>query len=434
MKLINQNFAGYCGAPLVVALALGVIFPAHADDKTDLATLKQLLEQQQQQIERLEKRLSSQETSVAAKSDAVAGATGGAAKSKPSLEVYGVFDTGVEHLTNIGAASKSTTRVPSITGTMASRLGVNASHELSQGYRAIATLEAGFNADDGTHGQGDRIFGRQAFVGASTPYGAFTIGRQYSMLTFSMMGSDLLGPNIYSPGSLDVYLPNARFDNAIAWQGKFDKLTFGSNYSFGRDTKLGQPLSAGPCSGEVAGDNNNCKAWSAMAKYDSDRFGLNLAVDEQHGGGTTTTTQFWNGAAPIAFTHSSDTDRRLNAGGYVKFGSMKIAGGWLGRKVEATSASVKSDLYYIGGSYQISPSYLIDGGISRIVNKDQDRNANVYVIRGFYNVDANLSTYIQLGHIANSAQSASTLSVGSGVSPAAGADQSGYMIGARYRF
>lgn len=434
MKITHPHFSAYCGTPLAVALALGAIFPAHADDKTDLATLKQLLEQQQLQIERLEKRLSSQENVAATKSDAGAGTTGGAGKLKPSLEVYGVFDTGIEHLTNIGTAGKSTTRVPSITGTMASRLGVNASHELGQGYRAIATLEAGFNADEGTHGQGDRIFGRQAFLGASTPYGDFTIGRQYSMLTFSMMGSDLLGPNIYSPGSLDVYLPNARFDNAFAWKGKFDKFSFGANYSFGRDTKLGQPLSAGPCSGEVAGDNNNCKAWSAMARYDSDKFGVNFAIDEQHGGGTTTTTQFWNGAAPITFTKSSDTDRRFNAGGYVKLGLIKISGGWLGRKVQTTTTSVNSDLYYIGSSYQIAPSYLIDGGISRIINKDQNRNASVYVIRGIYNVDANLSLYLQAGHINNSAQSASTLSVGAGVSPIAGKDQSGYMIGARYRF
>ena len=431
MSIKKLNISASCGTPLVAALALGICLPAHADDKSDLAALKELLAQQQQQIERLEKRVATQESAITANPEL---ASGTSAKSKPSLEVYGVFDTGVEHISNVSPNNKSVTRVPSVTGTMASRLGVNASHELGGGYRAIATLEAGFNPDDGTHGQGGRIFGRQAFGGVATPYGAFTVGRQYSMLIPSMMGSDLLGPNIYAPGSLDVYLPNARFDNAIAWKGNFDKLTLGMNYSFGRDTQGGQPLTAGPCSGEVAGDNKNCKAWSAMAKYDADRYGANLAVDEQHGGGSTTTTQFWNGAAPISFTHSSDTDRRLNAGAYVKFGAFKIAGGWLGRKVSTTAVTVKSDLYYLGSSYQITSHYLIDGGISHISNKDQDRSATVYTIRGFYNVDENLSAYVQFGHIANSSKSASTLSVGSGVSPNAGQDQDGYMIGARYRF
>ena len=417
------------------ALALAASFPAHADDKSDLAALKKLLEQQQAQIERLENRLSSQETLRASAPGSASGANGaGGDAPRREVQFYGILDSGVEHLSNIGSSHNSVTRVPNITGTVASRLGVTASHDIGGGYKAIGTLEAGFNTDDGSHGQGDRIFGRQAFLGVATPYGALTVGRQYSMLLFSMTGSDILGPNIYGLGSQDVYLPNARFDNAVAWQGKVDAFSYGANYSFGRDTKLGQPLSVGPCGGEVAGDSSNCKAWSAMARYDAASFGVNWGMEEQHGGGATTTTQFWNGAAPIALTSSNDTDTRTTAGAYVKYAALKLSGGWLGRKVQTSTVSVKSDIQYLEASYTFSPAYLVDGGFSRITNDDQDRRANLFALRGLYTVDQNLSAYVQMGHINNSAKSAMALSVGSGVSPAAGVGQTGYMVGAKYKF
>lgn len=52
---------------------------------------------------------------------------------------------------------------------------------LSGGYKAVFTLESGFNLNNGTLGQGGRLFGRKAFVGISTPYGTVTLGRHQNL-------------------------------------------------------------------------------------------------------------------------------------------------------------------------------------------------------------------------------------------------------------
>lgn len=396
-----------------------------ADQKAQKETVKVV----QQKAEKAEAAVAAAPASSSAKS--LMSAFG------PSVTVYGILDGGIEHITNIkdGANVGSLTRMPSITGTVASRLGVRASREITPDLKAIATLESGFNFNDGTIGQstaGTRLFGRQIFAGVETKYGSFTAGRQYSMLLYGLGDSDLLGPNIYALGSLDAYLPNARFDNSVAWKGTFGKFSAGATYSTGRDKAGGAP-GAGTCAGQLAG-SSQCKGFSAMAKYDDTAYGVAWAVDRQYGG-TGATANFFNGAAPFAFTRQQDTDTRTAVNGYLKFqGGHKIGAGYLGRKVETASLSVSSDAYYLEGAYQLTDAILIDGGYHIIKNKDQDRNAHLMVLRAFYNFDPSFATYLTMGHIANSSKASYAVSVGAGVSPPAGGSQDATMVGIRYKF
>jgi predicted porin len=334
--------------------------------------------------------------------------------------------------------------MPSITGTVSSRFGVNVVKEVQPGYKAIATAEMGFNMDDGTLGQGGRGFGRQVFAGLDTPYGAVTIGRQYSMMLYALLGSDLIGPNLYSMGSLDPYLPNMRYDNSIAWRGKFSNFSVGALYSTGRSVVAagGAPL-AGNCPGETA-NSKACRGISLMTKYDDTNWGIAAAIDEQHGGVGTTTlggpqissdqVQFFNGSPQIAFIRPEDKDRRNTAGGYYKLGQAKLGMGWLGRKVDALSGTTRSSLYYVSAAYTLDEKITLDAGWNRIKNADQDRSATLVVLRCFYNFDKSTATYVQLGHIANSAKAAYALSLGAGVAPPAGVGQTGTFIGMRYKF
>ena len=422
---------------VAVWVGLAVSMPALAE--TEIEALKRELAEQKEMIRQI---LAAQESQkvVNAKVEAQAAEAKGAVASAASgntFTLYGVLDGGVEHISNVSknsagtAGSEGLTRVPNITGTLPSRLGVNVAREVRPGYKAIATVEAGFNLDDGTSGQGSRIFGRQLFGGIETPVGSFTLGRQNSMIVYGM-SSDLLGPNIYSLGSFDAYLPNARFDNSLAWRAKFDKISLGALYSFGRDTKGGNPAS-GTCAGEEVGDPSRCKGWSAMARYDDKAFGLSLAIDEQKGG-TGAAAYFFNGAAPLAFTSGSDADRRIAAGGYANLGKAKLGLGWLGRKVDAAAGTFKSDTYYVNAAYSLSQNFAVDGGVYRITNDDQDRDATLAVARVFYHWDQNLSNYLQIGHISNSSKARYALSVGAGVGPVAGDSQTGVMAGVRYRF
>jgi len=423
----------------LLAVAIGSLLaaaaaPALADAETD--ALKRELAEQRKLIEKLLADREADKKAAPVAAAPAAAPAGAAVTSSANVRIYGILDGGIEHLSGIGAAKSSVTRMPSITATLPSRIGIAGTKDMGGGYKGVAVAELGFNTDDGTLGQGGRIFGRQLYAGVETPVGAFTYGRQWSPLLYAMMGSDVLGPNVYALGSFDPYLASMRYDNSVAWRGGFGGFSAGALYSFGRNvvTNGGAP-GAGTCAGEVAG-SNECRGWAVMAKYDAPTWGVSGAVDEQKGGGTANAL-FYNGTAPIAFTASADKDRRSNLGGYAKFGPVKLAGGWLGRKVDTTTTAVKSTAYYLGAVYSLSEKITVDGGLARMSSTGVDglkRTGTLYAVRGFYNLDKGLAAYAQLGHVSNSDNAAYGLSVGAGIAPAAGNSQNGQMVGLRYIF
>lgn len=419
---------------LIAAFGLAGALPAHAESEMD--ALKRELAEQRQLIQTLLSQQESQKKTVSSIEQKVASAPAPSKSLLPEgMTIYGVLDGGIDHITNVknGTSVGSITRMPGITGTMGSRLGFKVSKEIVPGINGIATLETGFNLDNATLSQSGRIFGRQLFVGIDTAYGTFTIGRQYSML-IQALDADLIGPNIYALGSLDSYLPNARYDNSVAWRGKFGNVTLGAIYSLARDSAGGAP-GAGTCAGELPGAGSNaCRGWSAMAKYDGERFGVAAAVDEQKGG-PGAMLNFFNGAATVAFSRPEDSDLRTYLGGYAKLGSGgKLGMGWMGRKAEVATGTVKSDIYFIEGAWQFSNNIAVDGGYHRVTNKDQNRDADLYVLRGFYHVTKDFSPYLQVAHISNSADAQYAVSPGAGVAPPVGGAQWATMLGLRYRF
>jgi predicted porin len=424
------------GRPLVVGAALVLISSSFTP--TFAAGSESEIEEMKAMIDRLQKKIESiEQTQV--KQLAAAPVTS-ASTSTPSgnllpggVNIYGSLDSGVEHVTNVGATKGSVTRVPSTTGAGPSTLGIDIRRNVTESVAAIAKAEMGIFLDAGNSGQGGRLFGRQAYVGVDTKLGSVTFGRQYSMLFYGLLGGDLLGPNIYGLGSIDAYIPNARSDNSIVWRGKFDNVSVGMHYSWGRDsTGTGNAPASGTCAGETTA--SFCRSWSAMAKYDAQSFGLATAVDRQYGG-SGATAGFFNGAAPIGLTQSSDYDQRATVNGYVKIANIKLGAGWLGRKVETTSSHVKQDTSWLQAEYSLDKNWLFNGGVFHISNNGQNRSANMFAIRGIYRFDDQLSAYATAGYLDNSANAAYGVSGGgAGTSPVAGNAQLGTMLGVRYRF
>lgn len=187
-----------------------------------------------------------------------------------SVTMYGVVDTGVEFVNNVGAAGNSVVRMNTLTGTVPSRWGLRGTEDLGNGLKSVFVLEGGFAPDSGNANQGGRLFGRQALVGLqSNQWGQISFGRQYTMLFWATLDPDILGPNAFGSGSLDSYLPNTRADNAIAYKGTFGGLTLGATYSFGRDgTNAGPSPSGTNCAGENPANKSQCREWSAMIGWD----------------------------------------------------------------------------------------------------------------------------------------------------------------------
>ncbi|MFT4066995.1 porin [Paraburkholderia sp.] len=354
-----------------------------------------------------------------------------------SVTLYGVVDTGVEFVNHVGAASNTLVRMPANSGLAPSRWGLRGVENLGNGLQAIFVLENGFNTRGGDLGQGGRLFGRQSWVGLSGGWGTLSFGRQYTMTTYALVDSEISGPAMYSLGSLDNYLPNARADNSVAYKGRFGPVTVGAMYSFGRDsTGTGNSPGQGTCAGQVAGDFQQCRNISALLRYDTAHFGVTASYEEQRGG-QNAVFNFFDGIAPAPLgRNGKDARTQLNA--YAKFGAAKIDAGWLGRRVdpgEGGSAAVRSNLYFAGMSYLITPAFEVDGEGFRMINAQHDTRATMAMLRAAYFLSKRTLAYLQCAYLMNSRHAAYSVSTGGpGATPGVGMNQTGAMVGLQHSF
>jgi len=178
--------------------------------------------------------------------------------SAQSVTLFGLLDVAVGHVTKVSASGSGLHHMPSLTGSLSSRWGVRGSEDLGGGLRAVFTLEQGFTPDIGTLSQGGLAFGRRAWVGAQASWGTLSFGRHNTMLYWSIIEADVMGPNIYGGGLLDAYIPNARADNSVSWRGGFCGLALGGTYSLGRDSVNAGNRACTHCAGANAADKRAC--------------------------------------------------------------------------------------------------------------------------------------------------------------------------------
>src|SRR5689334_23208588 len=101
---------------------------------------------------------------------AVLAATG-MAHAQSTVTLYGIVDTGIEYYNN-SASHGAFIGMPTLTGELPSRWGIRGTEELGGGYKAFFVLENGFALSNGALNYGGRLFGRQANLGLSSPYGS----------------------------------------------------------------------------------------------------------------------------------------------------------------------------------------------------------------------------------------------------------------------
>lgn len=170
------------------------------------------------------------------------------------VNLYGIVDVGVTHVTGLAGGSKTQLSSGIMEG---SRWGLRVQEDLGGGYKAMATMESRFEADSGSLGNrpasgsqlpdrltaglppavatgvsgavgptlgvnlDSRAFDRQAWVGLITPVGGFLMGRQYTpafeaLATFDIMGTQ----SALSAGQL-VTIPagmDNRYDDTLQYR------------------------------------------------------------------------------------------------------------------------------------------------------------------------------------------------------------------------
>ncbi|SFV05701.1 porin [Pseudoduganella namucuonensis] len=351
-----------------------------------------------------------------------AGLSASAAMAQSSVTVYGLVDTGLVYTTNINAAGDSITKMPSLTGSVPSRIGFRGTEDLGNGLQVFFTLENGLSLDTGTTGQGARLFGRQANVGLKGAWGTLTLGRQINMTFMSGFKSDVLGPNLFAIGSIDPYLPNARSDNAIGYLGNFSDFTVGATYSLGRDASAAGGPGATGCPGEVAGNSKACRQVTGLLGYDNKRFGVTASYDILYG----------NTGAAGGLTSSNNSDRRTTLNAYAMLGTAKLGGGVIDRKTNAVTGKTESDLYYLGVSFPASPLVTLDGQVAYRDTKGVNADVTMLVARATYHLSKRTAAYAAIGRMDNDGTSAVALDAGGTVG--VGKAQNGLMAGLRHAF
>lgn len=178
---------------------------------------------------------------------AVTAAYATAAQAQSTVTIYGMEDSYIE----MGNNGKSNIARLQSGGVSGSRLGFMGSEELGGGLRSVFQMEAGFNNDDGSSGQGGIFFGRQAYMGLkSNDYGSITMGRQYAAFNSNLIVYGLGGGLAWGNASnYFIDLSILRVNNSLAYSSpSFGGFTFAGTYGFGEnagDTRLSSTRSVG---------------------------------------------------------------------------------------------------------------------------------------------------------------------------------------------
>ena len=182
---------------------------------------------------------------------AVLGAFAGSAMAA-DVTLYGALDTGFEYKHTKSTGEKAVDKFDMQTGwDTDNRWGLKGSEDLGNGYKVSFKLESGFNGDDGTMGQSGRLFGREAGLTLSGPFGSVAFGR-FGGIASSAGTYDMLGyVESFDGGDGDVwgFAASDRYDNMVVYQTpRFAGLQLTAQYSFKTDSK--QSIKDGDYSGD----------------------------------------------------------------------------------------------------------------------------------------------------------------------------------------
>ncbi|MDR8105025.1 porin [Burkholderia cenocepacia] len=342
---------------------------------------------------------------------ALAAATTGHAQS--SVTLYGIVDSGVAYVTNVGkSGGKNSSATQMISGgEAADRFGLQGVEDLGGGMKAIFTLENGFSLANGTLQQGGRLFGRQAFVGLKTPYGTVTLGRQKVPIYDYFFPLDPLAYFNWSLVSQDAQYAN-RADNSIKYITSIGNFGFDALYSTGYDATIANGA-------QIPGEFRVGQEISVGTSYSAGPILAALAYDLRRGASTST---------------QSDKEQRLTAGlSYQVIPALKLFAGykWFNSSIPATAA--RSDMYYGGFQYRVSPALFVSGATYYTDIASAHQHPIDFGVNASYFLSKRTSLYAAASYVKNS--NGSNLGVagfGSGV--VAGSNQTGVEVGINHKF
>ena len=148
----------------------------------------------------------------------------GTAFAQSSLTLYGNADVSVDHVKKtagvalapsigLGQGTKSSVTRVSPSATSQTSFGLKGEENLGDGYKASFVLEGQLSHDTGALSQDGRIFGRQSYVGLTTPFGEVRLGRQYAPIFYST--AFITGERF---GATDLFIEGGATNNLMVRQ------------------------------------------------------------------------------------------------------------------------------------------------------------------------------------------------------------------------
>lgn len=171
----------------------------------------------------------------------------GAAYAQSSLTLYGNADVSLDHVkgtkgvalapalgaSTVGLFNKGSVTRVSPSATSQTSYGIRGTEDIGGGFKASFVLEGQLSHDTGALSQDGRVFGRQSYVGLTTPFGEVRLGRQYAPIFYStavVTGERFGATDLFIEGGATNNLM-VRQDNQISYWLKAGGLTASVAYT-----------------------------------------------------------------------------------------------------------------------------------------------------------------------------------------------------------
>lgn len=334
------------------------------------------------------------------------------AHAQSSVTFYGIVDAGIEYVNRASQGAHAESAIREQSGNLAgSRWGLKGSEDLGGGYKAVFTLEGGYNVNTGGLGQSGRLFGRKAFVGLATPYGTLTLGRHQNLMYELMARYDALTFNpSYSAQSMDSQFVN-RADNSVRYGLQAHGVTFAALYSAGYDATIANGAN-------LPGATKVGREMSAAVLYDRGPFSIGVTYDQLQG--TSIATQ-------------SNAQQRLLAGLSYEIGPVKALAAvrWLNTRHADDPPS--SMLYWGGVVWQVNVPFSVSASVYHTQFRHPHGGPTMGAVLADYALSKRTDLYAEGAYVANRAWSRVGVR-GTGVDIAPGMNQTGVTVGIRHLF
>lgn len=263
--------------------------------------------------------------------------------AQSSVTLFGLLDAGITYTSNVGGhssvAEQSGIQAPDL-------IGVRGNEDLGGGYAAIFLMDGSYSINTGAM-SGGGVFGRESYVGLSSPWGTLTFGHQfdymYDNLSLARWGNQIPYVSLYQ-------LPDGPFSLLGSPLGTFDYSRIAGGEATPNTVKFTSKSYQGFDFGAMYGLSNMP---GAGGTNNMSSFGANYAR------GPLRLDAAYTSARQPSINNGADGIRNWGMGGRYDFGRFALDALYTNTRNTFNGAHV--DTYELGGLYSFAPDFFAYG-------------------------------------------------------------------------